>query len=180
LTHYLVAVHFCETPPWIDEGLSQVLASGPPFPHLAEDELVSARRQATRSKERGCLRLLQIPSGEKLSKSQYRVACALTFYLLTRSGQAAASNLIRFLEATRPDAPPEQTFFDCWAITMKEACRAVASSADSDIGTWGQGSGIGDERNRRKMQIRPRPRTEQKGFRLGSRTEFDTAAPGVR
>ena len=39
LTHYLVAAHFCDVPPWIDEGLSQVMASGPPFPHLEEDVL---------------------------------------------------------------------------------------------------------------------------------------------
>ena len=139
LTHYLVAVHFRDIPPWIDEGLSQVLACGPPFPHLAEDVLESARREARRSKERGCLRLLHIPSGEKLSKSQYHVACLLTFFLLTRSAEAAPNRLVRFLEAIQPDAPPEQTFFDCWGISMEEACSAVASSADSESGMRGQG-----------------------------------------
>ena len=65
LTHYLVAAHFCDVPPWIDEGLSQVMASGPPFPHLEEDLLEKVQREARRGKERGCLQLLRVPTRQE-------------------------------------------------------------------------------------------------------------------
>jgi hypothetical protein len=88
LTHYLVATHFCDIPPWIDEGLSQVMASGPPFPHLEEDLLEEIQREARRGKERGCLQLLRVPPGQNLSRSQYHISCALTYSLLSRSSEA--------------------------------------------------------------------------------------------
>jgi hypothetical protein len=92
--------------------------------------------------ERGCLRLLHVPPGKKLTDAQYHVAGAVTFYLLTRSAEAAPSRLVRFLETTQPDAPPEQTFFECWGVSMDEACRAVVSSAHSDSRIRGQGPGV--------------------------------------
>lgn len=134
LTHYLVAAHFCDIPPWIDEGLSQVLASGPPFPHLDEDPLETARREAGRSTKRGCLRLLHVPPGKKLTRSQYRLARALAYSLLTRSAEAVPQQLVRFLETSRPGMSPERTFQACWGISMEEACRALVSSADSESG----------------------------------------------
>ena len=76
--------------------------------------------------------------GMKLSGSQNRVACALTYYLLTRSAEAAPKHLVRYLETRQPDAPPEWTFFDCWGISMQEARRAVVSSADSLSGIRGE------------------------------------------
>ena len=142
LTHYHVAVHFCATPPWIDEGLAQVLASGPPFPHLEEDRLRTALLEARRSKERGCRQLLTLPTGRKLSQSQYRVACALTYSLLTRTPDTAPTQLVRFLETSRPGAPAEQTFSSCWGISMEEACGGLLASADSEPGTPGGGSRV--------------------------------------
>jgi hypothetical protein len=132
LTHYLVAVHFCDIPPWIDEGLAQVLASGPPFPHLEEDRLEAAFLEARRRKKRGCLQLLTLPAGEKLSPSQYRVACALTYYLLTRCPETAPTQLVRFLETSQPGVPVPQTFSSCWGISMEEACGGLLSSIDSE------------------------------------------------
>jgi len=142
LTHYLVAAHFCDIPPWIDEGLAQVLASGPPFPHLQEGPLEAARLEAKRSKERGCMQLLTLPTGKRLSQSQYRVACALTYYLLTRSPETAPGQLVRFLETSQPAVPAEQTFSSCWGISMEEACGGLLASADSEPGTRGRGSRV--------------------------------------
>lgn len=133
LTHYLVAAHFCDVPPWIDEGLSQVMASGPPFPHLEEDLLEKAQREARRVKEQGCLQLLRVPPGKKLSPSQYDTAYALTYHLLTRSSSSPPTDLIRFLEATRSGVPPEQTFSESWGLSMEEACRETVARSESGV-----------------------------------------------
>jgi hypothetical protein len=141
LTHYLVAVHFSDVPPWIDEGLSQVLAAGPPFPHLEEGLLETVRGEARRARKRGCLRLLAVPHAKKLSPSEYRLACALTHYLLTRSPESAPSRVVRFLETTETGPSPERTFSICWGISMEEACEGLLASADSPSGAGGRGSG---------------------------------------
>ncbi len=139
LTHYLIAVHFCGIPPWIDEGLAQVMASGPPFPHLEEDLPESVRKEAERGGKRRCLQLLRIPPGRRLNPSQYRIACALTYYLLCRSQEAPPGALLRFLEASRPDIPPEKAFAASWGVSMEEACEAMAASAGA--GTAERGAG---------------------------------------
>ena len=133
LTHYFVAAYFCDVPPWIDEGLSQVMASGPPFPHLEEDLLEKAQREARRVKEQGCLQLLRVPPGKKLSPSQYDTAYALTYHLLTRSSSSPPTDLIRFLEATRSGVPPEQTFSESWGLSMEEACRETVARSESGV-----------------------------------------------
>jgi hypothetical protein len=142
LTHYLVAVHFRDIPPWIDEGLAQVLASGPPFPHLEEDRLEAACLEARRRKERGCLQLLTLPAGKKLSPSQYRVACALTYYLLTRSPETAPTQLVRFLETSQPGVPATQKFSSCWGISTAEACGGLLASIDWEPGARGRGARV--------------------------------------
>lgn len=142
LTHYLVAVHFCNAPPWIDEGLSQVLASGAPFPHLEEGLLESVRTEARRVQKRGCLRLLAVPPGKKLTPSEYRVACALTHYLLTRSPESSRTRLLRYLETTQPGPTPERTFSTCWGISMEEACEGLLASTVPPSGVDSRGSGV--------------------------------------
>ncbi len=140
LIHYLLAVHFSDVPPWIDEGLSQVLAAGPPFPHLEEGLRETVRGEAMRARKRGCLRLLAVPPSEKLSPSEYRVACALTHHLLTRSPESAPSRVVRFLETTEAGANPERTFSTSWGISMEEACEELLASADSPSWTGSRGS----------------------------------------
>jgi len=142
LTHYLVAVHFCDTPAWIDEGLAQVLASGPPFPHLEEDQLKKVRLEARRRGKRGCLQVLTLPTGRRLNPSQYQVACALTYYLLTRSPETGAAQLLRFLETTQAGVPGEQTFSSCWGISIEEACSGLLASTDSEPETRRRGSPV--------------------------------------
>lgn len=60
LTHYLAAAHFCDIPPWIDEGLSQVMAAGPPFPHGGQDVSDKVHREARGAGEQECLQLLRV------------------------------------------------------------------------------------------------------------------------
>jgi hypothetical protein len=131
LTHYLVAAHFCGIPPWIDEGLAQVMASGPPFPHLEQDLLEAVQEEARRCGNRGCLQLLGVPPGRRLNPSQYRVACALTYWLLSRSPEAPPDALLKFLGATRPGMPPEKAFSESWGVSMEEACEAVTASPEA-------------------------------------------------
>jgi hypothetical protein len=133
LTHYLVATHFCGIPPWIDEGLAQVMASGAPLPRLEDDLLHKVQRDARRGKKSGCMELLRVPSGNKLNASQYGTACALTYHLLTRSSKADPSKLTRFLESSQPGAPPEQTFSASWGFSMEEACESLAAWSEQGI-----------------------------------------------
>ena len=133
LTHYLVAAHFCDIPPWIDEGLSQVMASGTQLPRLEDDLLEKVQREVRRSRRGGCVELLRVPYGKKLSSSQYRTACALTYYLLVRSSQTGSSKLIRFLESTQRGVPAEQTFSSSWGLSMEEACESLLTWSEEAV-----------------------------------------------
>ena len=149
LTHYLVAAHFCDIPPWIDEGLSQVMSSGPPFPHLEGDLLDTAQREARRRRETGCLRLLHVPAGKKLTTSQYHLARALTCYLLTHPSGAAPTDLLRFLETSVAGVPPEKAFSASWGISMEDACQAMV--------TWSGATDAKGERRKGKGERQAGP-----------------------
>ncbi len=133
LTHYLIATHFCDFPPWIDEGLAQVMAEGPPFPRLERERVETVQREARSVRERGCVDLLHVPPGERLSQSQYRTARAVTYYLLTRPSRSTTNDLNRFLESTRPGVPLERIFSESWGVTIEEACEGMAAWARSGI-----------------------------------------------
>jgi hypothetical protein len=132
LAHYLLAVHFCDTPPWIDEGFAQIAACGPPFPHLEEGLRRAVRQEARRGGVRRCRELLLIPPGRTLTASQYRLACALTASLFDRSPESASTALIRFLGESRHDAHPEQAFPASWGLSMDEACLQMAAWAEDE------------------------------------------------
>ncbi len=133
LSHYLLATHFCGFPPWVDEGLAQVLEADTPFPGFARDRVEEVQRDARRSSGRECRQLLRVPPGRTLSPSQYRTARAITYHLLTRPSMSGTGDLIRFLESSRPDADPEQIFFESWGVPMGEACREMLAWGHSGI-----------------------------------------------
>jgi hypothetical protein len=130
LTHYLLAVHYSDVPPWLDEGLAQVMAAGTPYPHLDPGPLDSVRREVNNFGTQGCVHLLTLPPGSLLSPGEYQVACGLAFYLLNRD-QEAVSRLHAYLSATGPAIPPERSFVSCWGIPMEEACLGLQLRAGS-------------------------------------------------
>ncbi len=132
LAHYLLAVHFWDIPPWIDEGFAQIAACGPPFPHLEDDLRRAAQQEARRDGVQRCRELLLIPAGGTLTASRYRLACALAASLFDRSPQAAPRSLIRFLGQSRDDAPAEEAFRTSWGVSMDEACLQMAAWAEDE------------------------------------------------
>ncbi len=129
LTHYLLSSHFLHLPPWIDEGLAQVLMHGAPFPGLEDKLLRSVRSSVRKNRGEVCRPLVLLPASRPLNRSQYRIACALTYYLLTNSDQPV-SRLLCYLKESQPDRPNDMFFSSCWGISPEEACRALVSWAE--------------------------------------------------
>lgn len=126
LTHYFLIVHFSEFPPWIDEGLAQVLAAGSPFPEPGRPRADPAGRAGTGSAG-DCLKLLQKRHGEKLVASEYKLARILAAGLISRSGDSLA-RLVRFLELSAADREPSRVFREAWGLSFEEACAELTAS----------------------------------------------------
>gem|GEM_PF-1160352 len=126
LTHYFLIVHFSEFPPWIDEGLAQVLATGSPFPEPGLPRADPAGWSGTGSAAE-CMKLLQKRPGEKLTAFEYKLARNLAAGLIARSGDSLA-RLVRFLELSAADREPSQVFREAWGLSFEEACAELTDS----------------------------------------------------
>ena len=124
LSHYLLAAHFSSMPPWLDEGLGEVIASGPPFPRHGPGRARTAHPETTRDDPGACLDLMRLQPGTLLDPAQYRLSRDLVRFLLQHS-EDAVQRLHCYLEAARPATSPEQDFFPCWGLSMEEACLAA-------------------------------------------------------
>ena len=129
LTHYLLTIHFSQIPPWIDEGLAQVMACGPPLPHLDRGLSGKVRDAVIGGQTTSCERLLAIPPGRSLTRNQYHLACALTYFLLTRSNDSR-DRLLCFLNSTQPGKIQGEAFRTCWGLSMEQACRDLTAWSD--------------------------------------------------
>lgn len=126
LTHYFLIVHFSEFPPWIDEGLAQVLAAESPFPEPGRPRPDPAGRAGTGSAA-DCLKLVRKRPGEKLTALEYKLARNLAAGLISRSGDSLA-RLNRFLELSAADREPSQVFREAWGLSFEEACVELTAS----------------------------------------------------
>lgn len=126
LTHYFLIVHFSDFPPWIDEGLAQILAEGSPFPKpgLRKDDPPGA--QSGRWSQADCLRVLHKQPGEKLTAFEYKLAQTLAARLIARSGDSLA-RLVRFLELSAADRDPSLVFGEAWGLNDEEACAELTA-----------------------------------------------------
>ena len=132
LTHYLLTIHFSHVPPWLDEGLSQIMACGPPLPHIEPGLSRTVRGEIKRVPPGTCKHLLLLPPCHPLTRNQYHSAFLLTDYLLTRSPESR-ERLLCFLDATRPGYSPGKVFQACWGVTMEEACSELAALNDQSF-----------------------------------------------
>ncbi len=128
LTHYFLIVHFSDFPPWIDEGLAQILAEGTPFPRpgLRRDD--PAGVQSAQWSEADCLRVLHRRPGEKLTAFEYKLAKRLAARLIARSGDSLA-RLVRFLELCAADRDASPAFGEAWGLSYEEVCAELTAQA---------------------------------------------------
>jgi hypothetical protein len=107
VTHYVLAAHFCDIPPWADEGLAQYFELGPP--PGADPERMSLLTSSLAGASPGMLsRLVSVPAGARLTRREYAESWALVSFLMSRSDGPAA--LRRYLEQVRAGAGPHRQF----------------------------------------------------------------------
>ena len=109
LAHFVIASHFYDIPPWLDEGLAQFFELGPPYGEVHPDCLKSVARQVARGRKRRLTRLVAVPVGEGLTRSEYALAWGLTWFLMT-DGRFGPGRVRRYLGEVRSDQDPESQF----------------------------------------------------------------------
>jgi len=124
LTHFFLVSHFSDFPPWIDEGLAQVLSDGPPFPCPGGGG--SGTPESTEGSSAACQELLGKQPGQSLTRSQYELARRISLCLLIRS-EDSISRLLRFLEISERNRDARDIFLDAWGMSFEDACAACVA-----------------------------------------------------
>ncbi|MBM4080571.1 MAG: hypothetical protein FJ278_12790 [Planctomycetes bacterium] len=102
LSHYVIASHFYDIPPWIDEGLAQFFEMGTPYGRAHPACLGPLAAQLRRERQGVLSHLVAARPGTRLSREEYDQAWGLTHFLLKRPGAGPAS-VRRYLEQARSD-----------------------------------------------------------------------------
>jgi hypothetical protein len=119
LTHYLLASHFSDFPPWIDEGLAQVMAECPILRGEVECDRREMRRVLNRTSPGELRDMILVPPGERLSSLQYDVARVWTWALLSEL-PSGKDKIIRYLNETRSGSDQERMFLNIWGESVEE------------------------------------------------------------
>ena len=99
MTHYVLASHFFDLPPWIDEGLARYFETGEPYGKPKKEELGLLR--PILADDRPVLEdLVTIPAGESFTLLGYAESWALTHYLIHARPQGL-ERLLRYLKVVR-------------------------------------------------------------------------------
>ncbi len=109
LTHYVIASHFADVPPWADEGLAQYFE--PPLPgETPRRECLDVLRAFARDKSKGALmRLVSLPPGTKLSRNEYAQAWGLIRFLMTTPSWGPAA-MLKYLKTVTAEGDAEAQF----------------------------------------------------------------------
>jgi len=110
LTHYVLASHFYDLPPWIDEGLAQFVEAGEPFGQINRPRLSSLVRQLRRKKPL-LEKLVAKAPGKKLTRSEYAQAWGLAFFLM-KDERFGPQRLRAYLKRVRA-GEETSAFIDC-------------------------------------------------------------------
>jgi len=102
LTHYVLASHFSDLPPWIDEGLAQYGETGAPFGNVPDHTRKSAMARVHRTAGRGLENLVAIPVGRTLTRVQYAQARALVCVLIG-DDRFGLDRVLDYLRTVRSD-----------------------------------------------------------------------------
>lgn len=107
-THYVLAAHFYDVPPWADEGLAQHFEIGPPTGRPDPARLNLLVRDLDRSPPGMLTRLVSVRAGARLTRREYAQAWGLVSFLMSRSHGAA--DMRAYLEHVRADGDPQEQF----------------------------------------------------------------------
>lgn len=110
LTHYVMASHFYDLPPWIDEGLAQFVEGGEPFGKINRPRFSSLVRQLRRKKPL-LEKLVAKAPGTRLSRSEYAQAWGLVFFLM-KDKRFGPQRLRAYLKRVRA-GEETSAFIDC-------------------------------------------------------------------
>jgi len=127
LIHYLLASHFSDFPPWIDEGLAQVMARGPAFPSLGSGDKEEIADMLGDISVCGLRDLISVAPGETLSNTQYHLAWAWTYVLLTTVPDGK-EKIIGYLNETRTNMDQEKLFAQIWGSSLEEMVGAIKTT----------------------------------------------------
>jgi len=110
LTHFVIVSAFGPPPPWLDEGLAQVLET-PETPGSGSDLLRRAARRHVRDlgPDRTLSELLALTRPVALSPGQYATAWAFTAFLIEHP-QGGRENIVEHLGELREGAAPAAAF----------------------------------------------------------------------
>jgi len=122
LTHYLLTAHYSYLPPWLDEGLAQIMSFGPPFPHLPPEILSVIKGVLETQYHDSCIKVALYPPTEMMNVSEYYLACALTYYLL-KSEKEGINRFHRYLKHIHPQGELPHIFSEELGISIDEACK---------------------------------------------------------
>lgn len=113
VTHYVLACHFYDLPPWVDEGLAQYFAPGAAAGALASEERTQVERLPRSEQTETLEQLIVIPAGERLSRRQYALAWALATLLV----ETDPAGMRRYLRETQSGETSREPFRRCFRIS---------------------------------------------------------------
>ena len=113
LTHYVLASHFYDLPPWVDEGLAQFVEAGEPFGQLHRRRHSSLVRQLRRKKSILDKLVAKAP-GTKLTRSEYAQAWGLAFFLM-KDERFGREQVRAYLKRVRA-GEETSTFLECFRV----------------------------------------------------------------
>ena len=119
LSHYVIASHFEDIPPWIDEGLAQFFETGSPYGCVHSQKQKSVARQLRGDNEEAIAALIAVAPGTRLNRKQYALAWGMTRHLLIQ-GQEGPARVRRYLETVHSSADPIAQFTDTFDISLPE------------------------------------------------------------
>lgn len=125
ITHYVLAAHFYDVPPWADEGLAQYFEIGPPTGRPDPGRLKLLVRGLDGAPPGMLTRLVSLRVGARLTRREYAQAWGLVSFLMSRSHGAA--DMRRYLQQVRAEGDPQEQFreaFGCNPVRLEADFRA--------------------------------------------------------
>ena len=116
LTHYILASHFYNLPPWVDEGLAQYFEAGEPFGQ-PNDKLLAIIMKGSPKKTGDILeKLVVIPAGRKLTRKEYAYSWGLACFLIG-DARFGLEKISRYLHGVHAGAASRKYFYESFGIT---------------------------------------------------------------
>ena len=119
LSHYVIASHFEDIPPWIDEGLAQFFETGSPYGRAHPRKQRSLARQLHGGRGDAVAALVAVAPGTRLNRKQYALAWGMTRYLLAK-GPDGPARIRRYLETVHSGEDAAAQFTENFGASLPE------------------------------------------------------------